>query len=162
MIDSRSTMIVLGFTFLLIGAALVVAEAHVPAGAFGVAAGLVLMAGGIIVMTALGGGVLLAVPVAAGVGAVAGGWVYVTRRAAGSWRGAAVRAGAEALCGRVGVVRRWGEHGGHVFVDGALWRARDDWSEEHGTLQEGDSVVVQRIHGLTLSVRRAEEWELIP
>ena len=26
---------------------------------------------------------------------------------------------------------------------------------------EGDSVVVERVSGLTLSVRRAEEWELI-
>lgn len=154
-------MTVLGFTLLLIGAALVVVEAHIPAGAFGVAAGVVLMAGGIIVMTALGSGVLVAVPVGLGLGAAAGGWAYVARRVAGSWRGAAVRAGTETLCGRVGVVRRWGERGGQVFVDGALWRARDDWSAEHGDLEEGDAVVVERVSGLTLSVRRAEEWELI-
>ncbi len=29
-------------------------------------------------------------------------------------------------------------------------------------LREGDRVVVEQIHGLTLSVRRAEEWELQP
>jgi membrane protein implicated in regulation of membrane protease activity len=28
-------------------------------------------------------------------------------------------------------------------------------------LREGDRVVVERVSGLTLSVRRAEEWELI-
>jgi membrane protein implicated in regulation of membrane protease activity len=27
-------------------------------------------------------------------------------------------------------------------------------------LREGDPVVVERVQGLTLSVRRAEEWEL--
>jgi hypothetical protein len=30
-----------------------------------------------------------------------------------------------------------------------------------GSALEGDSVVVERVSGLTLSVRRAEEWELI-
>jgi membrane protein implicated in regulation of membrane protease activity len=34
------------------------------------------------------------------------------------------QAGAEALCGRVGVVRRWSDSAGQVFVEGALWRAR--------------------------------------
>jgi membrane-bound serine protease (ClpP class) len=58
-------------------------------------------------------------------------------------------------------VRQWNERRGQVFVDGALWRARDDWTEECCTLREGDVVVVQRVSGLTLSVRRAEEWELI-
>jgi membrane-bound serine protease (ClpP class) len=48
-----------------------------------------------------------------------------------------------------------------VFVDGALWRARDEWIEERGVLHEGDAVVVQGVRGLTLSVRRAEEWELL-
>ena len=28
-------------------------------------------------------------------------------------------------------------------------------------LEEGDRVVVERVNGLTLSVRRAEEWELV-
>ena len=61
-----------------------------------------------------------------------------------------------------GVVRRWGESTGQVFVDGALWRARDELTEAgEEVLREGDSVVVERVNGLTLSVRRAEEWELI-
>ena len=72
-----------------------------------------------------------------------------------------IKAGAEALCGRVGVVRRWSE-AGQVFVDGALWRARHEWAGTDGEgLHEGDPVVVERVSGLTLSVRRAEEWELI-
>ena len=155
-------MVVLGFTLLLVGAALVVAEAHVPTGAFGVIGGIVLMAGGIVAITALGGGVWVAAPVALVLGALAGGWAYATMRTAGSWRGARVRAGTEALSGRIGVVRRWGDQTGQVFVEGALWRARDDWDEEDGALREGDEVVVQGVRGLTLSVRRAEEWELLP
>ncbi len=73
-----------------------------------------------------------------------------------------IKAGAEALCGRVGVVRRWSDSAGQVFVEGALWRARREWEDTDGEiLREGDAVVVERVSGLTLSVRRAEEWELI-
>jgi hypothetical protein len=49
-------MTALGFALLLMGAVLVVAEAHVPDGALGVAGGVALVAGGIIVIAALGGG----------------------------------------------------------------------------------------------------------
>jgi membrane protein implicated in regulation of membrane protease activity len=86
----------------------------------------------------------------------------VVARNAARARRERIQAGAEALCGRVGVVRSWNEPAGQVFVDGALWRARQGWGELEGeALHEGDPVVVERVSGLTLSVRRAEEWELI-
>jgi membrane-bound ClpP family serine protease len=154
-------MIALGFTLLVTGAALAVAEAHVPAGAFGVAGGLALMAGGIITIAALGGGVLLTVLVGAALAAVTGGWVWLARHTAGRARRIRVRAGAEAMCGHVGVVRRWSGRGGQVFVDGALWRAREALADEEAALSEGDTIVVLNVSGLTLSVRRAEDWELI-
>jgi membrane-bound ClpP family serine protease len=155
-------MIALGFVLLLMGTVLAVAEAHVPGGVLGVAGGVALIAGGVIVITMLGGGAALAVPVGVGLGAVAGGWALVVTRKAASVRTARIQAGAEALCGRVGVVRRWSEPAGQVFIDGALWRARHGWAETDGeALHEGDPVVVERVSGLTLSVRRAEEWELI-
>jgi membrane-bound serine protease (ClpP class) len=49
-----------------------------------------------------------------------------------------------------------------VFVDGALWRART-WTldEDAKPLHKGDACVVERVDGLTLTVRPAEEWELI-
>ena len=155
-------MTALGFALLLVGALLVVAEAHVPGGVLGVAGGIALIGGGIIVIAALGGGAAIAVPVGVGLGAATAGWALLaTRKAAGSRR-ARIQAGAETLCGRVGVVRRWSESGGHVFIDGALWRARNEWAATDGeTLHEGDPVVVERVIGLTLSVRPAEEWELI-
>jgi membrane-bound serine protease (ClpP class) len=155
-------MTAFGFALLLTGLVLVVAEAHVPGGVLGVAGGVALIAGGIIVIAALGGGAALAVPIGVGIGAATGGWVLlVARKAAGASR-ARIGSGAEGLCGQLGVVRSWGEPAGQVFVDGALWRARQDWapSDEEG-LREGDPVVVERVNGLTLSVRRAEEWELI-
>jgi membrane-bound ClpP family serine protease len=157
-------MTTLGFVLVLVGAVLAVAEAHVSGGALGVIGGVALIVGGVIVITALGGGAVLALPVAVALAVAAGGWaLVVTRKAAGSRR-LRIRAGAESLSGRVGVVRRWSESAGQVFVDGALWRARDMWADADGeaqALREGDSVVVERVSGLTLSVRRAEEWELI-
>src|ERR671924_188135 len=46
-----------------------------------------------------------------------------------------------------------------LFVDGALWSARPCMDEPDG-LHVGDPVVVEQVRGLTLSVRRAEDWEL--
>jgi membrane protein implicated in regulation of membrane protease activity len=48
------------------------------------------------------------------------------------------------------------------MVEGALWRARSTPLEPDDELRVGDPVVVERVQGLTLSVRRAEEWELEP
>jgi membrane-bound serine protease (ClpP class) len=51
---------------------------------------------------------------------------------------------------------------GRVLVDGALWRARLWAGEEDIPVRSGDPIVVERIDGLTLTVRRAEEWEVAP
>jgi membrane-bound ClpP family serine protease len=155
-------MTTLGFVLLLMGAALVVAEAHVPGGVLGVAGGAALVAGGILVFAAFGAGAALAVPVVIGLGAAAGGWTLVATTKAGAVRRTRIQSGAEALRGSIGVVRRWSEPAGQVFVEGALWRARRDWgADEDETLHEGDPVVVERVNGLTLCVRPAEEWELL-
>jgi membrane-bound serine protease (ClpP class) len=75
--------------------------------------------------------------------------------------GRRVRTGAEGIVGHIGVVRNWSEHDGSVAVDGALWRARRSTGHEPELeIRTGDQVVVERLTGLTLSVRRAEEWEL--
>jgi membrane-bound serine protease (ClpP class) len=155
-------MVELGVVLVLIGVVLVVAEAHVPGGVLGVAGGIALIIGGVMAIGALGGGAALAVPVAIGVGAAAGGWALVVARKTNAARRGRIQAGAEALCGRIGVVRGWSEPAGQVFVEGALWRARhDDGAGDEESLREGDPVVVERVTGLTLSVRRADEWELI-
>jgi membrane-bound ClpP family serine protease len=157
-------MTVLGFVLLLLGAVLLVAEAHVPGGILGVAGAVALIAGGIVFMAAVGGSALVAVPVGVGLGAAAGGWALVVARKAGATRHLRITSGAEGLTGRLGVVRRWAERDGQVFVDGALWRAHHEGlgdDEEEDDLHEGDAVVVERVRGLTLCVRRAEEWELI-
>ena len=67
--------------------------------------------------------------------------------------------GREALSGHTGVVRSWNGTDGQVLVDGALWRACNSWPDGGEKLGEGDSVVVERVRGLTLAVRKADDWE---
>jgi membrane-bound serine protease (ClpP class) len=72
------------------------------------------------------------------------------------------RTGSEALIGHVGVVRSAGGPRMQVFVDGSLWRGEPDPLCEEAALHDGDRIVVERVKGLTLCVRKAEQWELSP
>jgi len=155
-------MTALGVILLLLGVMLVVAEAHVPGGILGASGGLALVGGAVVLGSAAGVGAAVVVPVAAGLALSAGAWALLVTRSVSSTRRGRIRSGPEGLSGHLGVVRRWREPEGQVYVDGALWRARHSWGPgDEQDLREGDAVVVERVAGLTLCVRRAEEWELI-
>jgi len=147
---------------LVIGAVLLVAEAHLPSfGALGVAGVAALVSGAAIAVDAAGGGLALILTVALAIGAGASTLLFYAVRASLPLGRARAQTGAEALVGHIGVVRQAPTPLGQIFVDGALWRARPCWEEEETPeLRVGDHVVVERVNGLTLSVRRAEEWEL--
>ena len=156
-------MFALGIALIVVGALLFLAEAHLASG--GVLGGGAIMAGvaGLALLLAgLGTGLVVVLVVALCAGA-AGCAVLLAgaRRIIPALR-VRPRTGAEALVGRVGVVRSATDPLVGVFVDGALWRAQPDWIEQTSALHEGDRVVVERVHGLTLCVRKAEEWELVP
>jgi membrane-bound ClpP family serine protease len=152
-------MVEVGLALVLVGIALLVAEAHVSGGVIGVFGGIALACGAGLAIAGAGGGLALVVAAVAAALAVTVGWVALAaRKALEAGRRRAV-SGREGLSGRTGVVRSWAGDGGQVFVDGALWRARRSWNEEEGRLDPGDAVVVERVSGLTLAVRRAEEWE---
>jgi membrane-bound ClpP family serine protease len=155
-------MVILGIVLLLAGAGLLVAEAHLPTyGALGVAGVIALVAGGALAVDGSGGGLALVLAVSIIVAVTAGVVVAYAAREARAVTRRRARTGAEALVGHVGVLRSAPAPVGQVFVDGALWRARPCWTDEgDAALHEGDPVVVERVSGLTLSVRRAEEWEL--
>ncbi|MGH2848610.1 MAG: NfeD family protein [Thermoleophilaceae bacterium] len=153
-------MVALGIALLVVGAGLLVAEAHLPTyGALGVAGLAAAVAGVALSIDGAGGGLVLVVTVtlllALGGGALL---LYAGRQTLLAARGR-TRTGAEGLVGRVGIVRAAPAPLAQVFVDGALWRARPCWDAAE-PLNEGDPVVVERVQGLTLGVRRAEEWEL--
>jgi membrane-bound ClpP family serine protease len=152
-------MVEVGVALLLVGAALLVVEAHVPGGVVGTAGAVALAGGAALAIAGAGGGLAIVLSAVVAATAVAGLWLAIATRKALATRSLRASSGREALCGRLGVIRSWNGDGGQVFVDGALWRARRSWADEEGELEEGDSVVVERVSGLTLAVRRAEEWE---
>ena len=152
-------MVELGVALALVGAALLVAEAHVPGGVLGVAGGATLAVGAALALAGAGGGAAVIVGVILGALAASALWLAIVTRKALATRRLRLSSGREALSGRCGVVRRWQDGDGQVFVDGALWRARPSWPDSDEQLTAGDAVVVERVSGLTLAVRRAEEWE---
>jgi len=155
-------MVIPGIVLVLLGAGLLVAEAHLPTyGVLGLLGLVSLVAGGAIAVDASGGGSVLVLVVTLMLLLVAGvALAAVVKGAAGVAR-RRPRTGAEALVGHVGVVRHELEPVGQVFIDGELWRAQPCWEDgDADRLRAGDRVVVERVKGLTLGVRRAEEWEL--
>jgi membrane-bound serine protease (ClpP class) len=157
-------MTALGVVLLLIGAILVMAEAHVPSmGAVGGPGAIVMAIGAVLAVGALGGGLLLGLLAALGLGGAGLGLVAISVKKGAAVRSRRVRTGSEGLTGHIGVVRNWDATGGKVMLDGALWRAARSAYEDHDELElrPGDKVVVERLNGLELSVRRAEDWELV-
>jgi membrane-bound ClpP family serine protease len=149
-------MFALGLLLVVLGAALMAAEAHVPSyGALGTAAVVAFAAGVALLLSAAGSTVLVAVFAALAAAVVGALWLFVLVRKALATR--RLRA-SNTLVGRVGVARA----PDCVFVDGALWRARLWDLEDEGPLARGDPVVVEHVNGLTLTVRPAEQWEVAP
>ena len=152
-------MTFLGIVLVLAGAGLLVAEAHLPTyGLLGLAGVVSLVLGGVIAVDGSGGGLVLTVVVGLVLALIAAMALLTVVRGVASVARRRARTGAEGLVGQLGEVRHELEPVGQVFVDGALWRARPCWDD--GPLRAGDTIVVERVQGLTLSVRRAEEWEL--
>jgi membrane-bound serine protease (ClpP class) len=152
-----------GLVLLVVAAALAVAEAHMASGALGAGAVIALAAGLALIVAGAGAQLAVAIGVAVGVGIVGAAAAAVLARQVLTVRRAPVRGGAAGLIGRRGEVRAPPTPIGNVLVDGALWRARL-WAaadEEDETLNPGDVVVVEGVDGLTLSIRRAEEWEVM-
>ena len=147
---------------LVLGPGLLVAEAHLPTyGVLG-AAGIGALGAGIVLAVLESGGSLalaLAITVPLVVAATALGAVAMRKALVVSRQRA--RCGADGLIGHVGVVRRPLDPLGQIMVDGELWRARRSWAEEDEPPPvAGEQVVIDRVEGLTLSVRRAELWEV--
>jgi membrane-bound ClpP family serine protease len=152
-------MVEVGVALVVVGAALLVAEAHVPGGVLGATGGVTLALGAALAIAGAGGGAAVVIGVVLGALAASGLWLAIATRKALQARRLRSASGREALAGRCGVVRRWENGDGQVFVDGALWRARPSWPDSEDQLTPGDAVVVERVSGLTLGVRKAEEWE---
>jgi membrane-bound serine protease (ClpP class) len=157
-------MTALGVALLLVGAIVVVIEAHVPTlGVIGGPGVVALTVGTVLAVAGLGGGVAVAALAALLVAAAGVAVVGLSVVKGAAVRRGRIRSGPARLVGRLGTVRTWDGSGGKVLVDGALWRALRSASDDDPPpeLHEGDNIVVERMSGLTLAVRPAEEWELV-
>jgi membrane-bound ClpP family serine protease len=153
-------MVLVGILLLLLGGGLVVAEAHLPTfGVLGALGGVLMVGGALAALSAAGAGVVLMLVVGLIVALAAAALVFTIARATVTASHRRSVTGAEGLVGHIGVLRAACAPLGQVFVDGALWRARPCLEDD---LDVGDPVVVERVNGLVLSVRRAEEWEIDP
>ena len=129
------------------------------AGLLGLAGVVALAVGAAVAVDGAGGGTALIVAVVAIVAIAALALLGLLVRATLSAARPRAKTGVEGLVGHVGVMRSAPAPVGQVFIDGALWRAKPCMEDE---LAVGDPVVVERVNGLMLSVRRAEEWEIDP
>jgi membrane-bound ClpP family serine protease len=157
-------MVVLGAALVALGVVLFIVEAHVPtAGVLGAGAVAAIVAGAVVMVAGAGAGAAVIAGVALTAAAATMTLFLLAGRRILAARRARAHVGPEALVGHIGVVRSAHGEVARVFVDGALWRARPLWFEgESERLREGDQVVVERVKGLTLGVRKADEWEVLP
>ena len=155
-------MTALAVVLMVTGALLLVAEAHLASyGLLGVAGVLALGAGGLLAISEAGGSVVLGLalflPIAIGLVAL----MVVAGRKSLALRRRRPKSGADALIGRVGVVRH-APAPGRSRDGGGRAVARAQLVGDEPALREGEHVVIEQVHGLTLGVRRAEEWEVLP
>ena len=156
-------MTTLGLMLLGLGAALAVVEAHVSSyGIVGTGAVIALAArsaGEHADAGGAGGGLAVGLAVAFAAASVGGVYLAFVLGRVIVARGAPVRGGRAGLIGHRGELQTVPAPVGRVLVDGELWRARA-WDGDE--LRTGDPVIVEYVDGLTLTVRRAEEWEVMP
>jgi len=148
---------VAGLLLILLAFALFVAEAFIISHGALAGGGIVsLIFGGLLLFDTGSDAFEISVPVVIFTAALLGSFfVFVISKAVEA-RHRHVRTGREELIGMRAVVRSPLDPVGHVFVQGALWRAVTPDSQ---ALAVGDEVVVERVDGLTLTVRKADPDE---
>lgn len=154
-------MFPLGLILIVLALALVLAEAHLSTGGLiGAGAGVAAVSGVVVLLLAAGAGATLVLIVGLCAAAAAAFLLVAARRRILAPLRLRPRTGREALVGHTGVVRSSEDGRAEVFVDGSLWRAEPSLLHHEEQLRSGDRVVVEDVNGLTLRVRRAEQWEL--
>ena len=140
-----------GILLLVLGVAMIIAEAHLPTGFLGAAGVAALIASGLVLYNTDSDAFEVSVPVVVVTGLLLGGFiVFAVQRTVLAHR-RPVLTGWEEMVGTVGEVRDPLDPVGQVFVEGALWRARP--ADEATSLDRGYRVRVESVDGLTLIVR---------
>lgn len=143
-----------GLLLILLAFGLFVAEAFIVSHGALAAGGIVsLVFGGLLLFDTNSEAFEISVPVVIFTAALLGGlFTFVISKAVQA-RHRRVYTGYEELIGEQAEVRSPLDPVGHVFVRGALWRAVAD---DSAVLEVGDKVVVEKIDGLTLTVRKTQ------
>lgn len=140
-----------GIALILLGIALMTAEAFAPSfGVLGIGGLVAFVLGTTIVIDSDLPQFQIGWPVIAGVAAFSVGMTVLIARLAVTSHRRKVTSGREGLTGMVGTVIDWRGDRGHVFINGERWRATGVDS-----VQAGDAVRVAVVQGLTLEVEPA-------
>jgi membrane-bound serine protease (ClpP class) len=141
-----------GVALIVMGVALLVVEGFVTShGLVGLSGVIALSAGGLLLFRTPGSDMGVSPLVVLTISVLFGGGLAVlaTKVVAARHRPvAAAGAGLAGMAGREAVVRTPLDPDGQVFIDGALWQAE----AENGAAAIGETVIVQRVEGLTLHV----------
>jgi membrane-bound serine protease (ClpP class) len=143
-----------GVLLLVFGAALIIAEAHLPThGLLGITGVAALIASGLLLYDTQSDAFEVSAPVVIIVGLALGGFIAFAGQRAVAARRRPVMAGSEEMVGTVGEVRQALDPVGQIFVGGALWRARPvDGAAAGPPVPPGVKVRVESVEGLTLRV----------
>jgi len=155
-------VIVIGVVLALLGVSVIAAEAHAGSGGVLGVPGALVMAGGIgAIIAGSGADTWLAVLIAVAVGALGTTLVVIGARKILVAARTAAPTGTQRLIGSAATVRNWHDDEGQVLIDGTIWHARVGlgWQRSPSP-QPGESVIIEHLHGLTLSVRPRQPWEL--
>ena len=137
-----------GIALILLGIALITAEAFAPSfGVLGIGGLVAFVLGTTIVIDSDVPQFQIGWPVVAGVATFTIGMTALIARLAVRSHRLKVTSGREALAGMVGTVLDWKGQRRHVFINGERWRATGVDS-----ISAGDAVRVVAVHGLTLEV----------
>ncbi|MEO7130323.1 MAG: NfeD family protein [Dermatophilaceae bacterium] len=147
-------MVELGVVIVLVGLAVVIIEAHASTGGVLAVAGVMAGAAGVgLIMAGSGAALALTIPVAVLLAVVGVLGIMLMARKVVEARNQALRTGPTVLIGTLATVRTWSQLEGQVTADGALWRAvlSGDWQDTRPV--PGETVAVDTLDGLTMSVR---------
>ncbi|HSJ18749.1 MAG TPA: NfeD family protein [Solirubrobacterales bacterium] len=141
-----------GILLLVLGVAMIIAEAHLPTGGLVGAAGVAaLVASGLLLYNTDSDAFEVSVPVVVVTGLLLGGFIAFAAQRTVRAHHRPVMTGWEEMVGAIGEVRQPLDPLGQVFVEGALWRARP--ADEATSVDRGYRVRVESVDGLTLVVR---------
>jgi len=139
-----------GIGLILLGLALIVAEAFAPSfGILGIGGTAALVLGAVILVDTDAPGFAVSVPIIAGVAVSGIVLTLIAARLAARSFGARVVSGAEDMIGAAAKVTHWQQGKGHVWVHGERWQARGP-----EVLGAGETVRITKIEGLVLHVER--------